>query len=350
MASVKGSRARWRAAAFAAVAGMLATVAACSHNGALRPSPATPLQLGYERAIRVTLPSVVQIDAGKSEGAGVVFDSKGDIVTNAHVVAGETKYVVLASDSAEPLPARLLGSFPPDDLAVIRVTKGVQSLRPARWANSDRAEIGELVLAMGNPFGLTDSVTQGIISAIGRTVTGETKAGKPPMAITNALQTSAAINPGNSGGALVLLSGDVIGIPTLSATNPNQGGTAEGIGFAIPANTVRLIANQLITHGRVITSERASLQVLDSTHTNSKGNPDGVSVDATKPGGAAAVAGIKVGDIITGLEGQATDTLAQLEDRLVDYHPGHKVKVDVTRNGSPKQFTVKLGSLSSWRA
>jgi putative serine protease PepD len=350
MASVRTARANWRAVAFAAVVGVLATVAACSHNGALQPSPATPVQIGYERAIRLTLPSVVQIDAGKSEGAGVVLDSKGDIVTNAHVVAGETKYSVLASMSSEPLPARLIGSFPPDDLAVIKVTKGDENLRPAHWANSDRAEVGQLVLAMGNPFGLTDSVTQGIISAIGRTVTGETKAGKPPMAITNALQTSAAINPGNSGGALVLLSGQVVGIPTLSATNPSQAGTAEGIGFAIPANTVRLIANQLVQHGRVITSERASLQVLDSTHTDSKSNPDGVSVDATKPGGAAAVAGIKVGDIITALEGRTIDTLAQLEDRLLDYHPGHQVTVDVLRNGSPKRLTVKLGSVSSWRA
>jgi len=142
MASVSASRSRLRAAAFAVVAGLLAAVTACTNNGARQPNPATPVERGFERAIRLALPSVVQIDAGKSTGAGVVFDSKGDIVTNAHVVNGATNFEVLDATSATPLSARLIGSFPPDDLAVIRVTKGAEDLRPVRWANSDGRRSG----------------------------------------------------------------------------------------------------------------------------------------------------------------------------------------------------------------
>jgi putative serine protease PepD len=332
--------------ALAGVVGVLAAVAACSSGAGRQAGPANQTQRAYERVVRLVLPSVVQIDAGSSTGSGVVFDSKGDIVTNEHVVAGSKSYEVLVSASAKPLSARLVGSFAPDDLAVIRVKSGANDLRPARWANSDQAQIGELVLAMGSPLGLTDSVTQGIISATGRTVTGPPKPGKIPMVITDALQTSAAINPGNSGGALVLLSGAVLGIPTLTATSSDQGGEIAGIGFAIPSNTVRMIASQLIDSGRVTRSGRASLQITGSTHTNSHGSADGVSVDATQPGGAAAVAGIKAGDVITEFGGSRILTLAELEDALIDYRPGDKVGVKVLRNGAQQEFTVKLGSLS----
>jgi putative serine protease PepD len=346
MVSMLAPRGRRLAAAFMVGALAVTTVAACSSGGPQAGS-LVPLQRGYERAIRMDLGSVVQIDAGKSTGSGVVFDSKGDIVTNAHVVEGVSKFEVLATPASKPLSARLVGSFGPDDLAVIRVTSGDRDLQPVRWANSNQAQVGQVVLAMGNPFGLTDSVTQGIVSALGRTVTEPTAAGKPPMGITNALQTSAAINPGNSGGALVLLSGAVLGIPTLTASNPNKGVTAEGIGFAIPANTVRSIATQLIQHGRVVNSDRAALQVTATTHTDLSGTADGVSVDAATPGGAAATAGIKTGDIIVGFAGRNVATLADLDGFLIGYRPGDLVKVDVLRNGKRREFTVKLGSLSS---
>ncbi len=326
---------------------MLVAVAACSSGGGRQAGPPNQTQRAYERVVRLVLPSVVQIDAGSTTGSGVVFDSKGDIVTNEHVVAGSKNFEVLVSMSAEPLSARLVGSFAPDDLAVIRVKSGANELRPVRWANSDQAQIGQLVLAMGSPLGLTDSVTQGIISATGRTVTGPRKPGKTPMVITGALQTSASINPGNSGGALVLLSGAVLGIPTLTATSPDQGGAAEGIGFAIPSNTVRMIASQLVDTGRVTKSGRASLQFTGSTHTNKQGSADGVTVRATQPDGAAAVAGVRAGDVITELGGQKILTVAELEDVLVDYRPGEKVGVKVLRNGANQEFTAKLGSLSS---
>jgi len=200
---------------------------------------------------------------------------------------------------------------------------------------------------MGSPYGLTDSVTQGIVSATGRTVTGPAISGQPPTLIINAIQTSAAINPGNSGGALVLLSGYVLGIPTLTATDPDLGGSAQGIGFAIPSDTAVDIARQLIEHGKVIRSDRASLDIEGETHINSSDKPNGVTVDAARPGGAAAKAGIKPGDVIVGVAGSPAADVAQLENLLARYQPEDRVKVELLRNGNPREVLVTLGSLTS---
>ncbi len=355
MASVRprgraSAAAQRTAAAFAAVAvAMLAVVAGCTSGGGAsgRGSGRSPIQEAYEAAVRKVLPSVVEISADGTTGSGVVYDSRGDIVTNAHVIGNRKDFTVLTSALSEPLEAHLVGLFAPDDLAVIRVDRGQASLRPARWANSARIQVGDIVLAMGSPYGLVDSVTQGIVSATGRTVTGERIKGQPPTAISDAIQTSAAINPGNSGGALVLLTGSVVGIPTLSAQDPQLGTPAEGIGFAIPSDTVRDIAAQLIKQGKVTRSGRATLDITGQTHVGGEGyKPDGVSVDAAARGGAAARAGIKAGDIIVGLGGRATPTLNELEDALLDYRPGQQVKVEVLRDGSPRQFTATLDSLT----
>ncbi len=350
MASERSRHCHARGAFAALIAATIAgaTVAACGSGNGSQAGQGAPVQGSYVRIIKMVLPSVVQIDAGKSTGSGVVFDNMGDVVTNAHVVAGaKGNDQVIASASARPLAARVIGVFAPDDLAVIRVTSGAATLRPVRWADSGRAQVGQIVLAMGSPYGLIDSVTQGIISATGRTVTGPKIAGGPSSVITDALQTSAQINPGNSGGALVDLSGAVLGIPTLEARDPDLGGAADGIGFAIPSNTVRDIAGQLIDKGHVTRSNRASLQVTGSTHVNQQGDADGVTVDAAQPGGAAAAAGIKADDIITDLGGAKTENLAELNDVLLDYKPGDQVKVAVLRGGQREQFVVRLGSLSS---
>jgi S1-C subfamily serine protease len=342
MASVRCQRRRARVA-IAVLALLL--VAACTGGG--RPAPGNLLQTDYRRVVHEVLNSVVEINAGASTGSGVVFDSKGDIVTNAHVVGTSKKFEVIASSASDPLPATLVGMFAPDDLAVIKVTRGAADLTPARWADSATAQYGDIVLAMGAPFGLIDSVTQGIVSATGRTVTGPTISGQPPTLIVDAIQTSAAINPGNSGGALILLTGLVVGIPTLSASDPEIGTAAQGIGFAIPANTARDIAGQLIKHGRVVRSDRASLQFTGRTHTNSAGAADGVTVTATQAGGAAATAGIVAGDVIAGVQGQPTPTVTALETVVAGHQPGQTVTVEVLRGGNPKQVTVKLGTLTS---
>jgi S1-C subfamily serine protease len=349
MASMPGRRSRARISAWAAVAlaAVLALVVGCAAHGANPAAGRGPLQNAYELTIRKVLRSVVEIDAGASTGSGVVFDTRGDIVTNAHVVGKAKKFEVRASVTSEPLKAKLIGLFTPDDLAVIRVLKGSHDLKPVRWADSAKAQVGQIVLAMGSPFGLIDSVTQGIVSATGRTVNGPTISGKTPSVIVNAVQTSAAINPGNSGGALVLLSGFVLGIPSLTAEDPAQGHPAQGIGFAIPANTVVDISRQLIESGKVTQSGRASLGIRGATHVNSAGTPDGVTVEQAASGGAAHAAGIRAGDVIAGIGGQPTPDMAYLEDKLTQYRPGDRVRVEVLRQGNPREVIATLGSLGS---
>lgn len=346
-AELRGRRVPMAAVAALGVSAALALTAACSHGGARRPTARSPLQRAYESAIRKALPSVVEIDAGGTTGSGVVFDTRGDIVTNAHVVGTDKKFEVRTSVTSQALPARLVGMFAPDDLAVIRVTKGGTGLKPVRWADSATVQVGQLVLAMGSPYGLTDSVTQGIVSATGRIVTGPAISGRSPTVIVDAIQTSAAINPGNSGGALVLLSGLVLGIPTLSAKDPELGSAANGIGFAIPSSTVVDISRQLIRTGKVTRSDRASLQLSGTTRVDSAAQPDGVTVQKVTPGGSAAAAGIRAGDVIAGIAGQPTADIDQLESTLMGYRPGERVKVEVLRNGSPRQVMAKLGSLGS---
>ncbi|MDT4891894.1 MAG: hypothetical protein QOE97_929, partial [Pseudonocardiales bacterium] len=195
-------------------------------------------------------PSVVEITTSAGLGSGVVFDNTGDIVTNDHVVGTSTSFSVLVNGSKTPLTAALVGTYPASDLAVIKVN-ATTPLTPATFGASAASRVGDVVLAMGNPLGLQGSVTQGIISAVGRTVEEPTGSGSPGATLSGVIQTSAAINPGNSGGALVNLAGDVVGIPTLTATDPQLGGSAPGIGFAIPVSTVTSVARQLIASGHV---------------------------------------------------------------------------------------------------
>lgn len=346
MVPTAGRRSYARTAVLLCLATATAVVAGCSRGTAGQAGPATPSQNDYEHVIKQVLPSVVEIDAGNLTGSGVVFDSRNDIVTNAHVLGNASTIQVIVSTTAKPLPARVVGIFAPDDIAVIRVIDQ-HHLRTVRWADSARTQVGQVVLAVGSPFGLIDSVTEGIISATNRTVTGPAITGRPPTVITDALQTSAAINPGNSGGALVALSGEVIGIPTLAARGPDLGGTASGIGFAIPSNTIRQIADQLIKTGHVRRSDRASLQFKGSTDLSHAGAGIGVTVHATKPDGAAAIAGIKAGDVILSVDGDKTESLAELENLLIAYRPGQRVQVEVRRHGRRQMVFVKLGSLTS---
>ena len=308
---------------------------------------ATRLQSQYEQVVRDVLPSVVQISTNDSTGSGVVYDSKGDIVTNEHVIASATSVMVQDSVGNKTFTAKVIGEFAPDDLAVIRVEGDASSLKPAEFANSDDAQIGEIVLAMGNPLGLTDSVTQGIVSATGRTV-GSNEPGGGKALITAAIQTSAAINPGNSGGALVALNNEVVGVPTLAARLPDQGGAAPGIGFAIPSNTVKNIANQLIKTGRVTNSDRATLGITAQTAASETGQSAGVAVLAVDQGETAAMAGVQPGDVIVGINDQSITSLQELESTLSQLKPGTKVTIKYTRGTSAvRQGTGTLGSLGS---
>jgi putative serine protease PepD len=336
--------------ALAAVAllALVASVAACSSTsgtGSSGSGSATQTQAQYEQVVDHVLPSVVQISASNSTGSGVVYDSQGDIVTNAHVIGDATTVMVREPIGTKEVNATVVGSFTPDDLAVVRVQSGANSFKPAAWANSDDVQVGQIVLAMGNPLGLSDSVTQGIVSATGRTVS---EGGGSAALITAAIQTSAAINPGNSGGALVNLTDQVVGIPTLAA-QLQQGGAAPGIGFAIPSDTVKNIAGQLIKDGKVTRSDRATLGITAQDAGGASGQPAGVAVVSVSPGGTAASAGVKPGDIIVGLNNQKVTSLEQLQTAVAQYPPGTKVTIHYTSGGSATVHsgTGTLGSLTS---
>ena len=230
-----------------ALAGIATIVAACGssrpgHDVTRVPPPAsadraTSLQHELVSVVRAVSPSVVQLETPQDLGSGVVFDARGDIVTNAHVVGTATRFLVTLA-SGDSHPATTIGRDPKNDLAVIRIA-GARP-RPATFADSSQAEVGDIALALGNPLGLRSSVTEGIVSAVGRSVPeGDS------VSLSSAIQTSAAIKHGNCG-ALVDLSGRVIGIPTLAALDPQMGASqAPGIGFAIDSNTVSRVAGAL---------------------------------------------------------------------------------------------------------
>lgn len=239
-----------RAGTGIAVLAAVLVATACTPDRSATAGSAPGLQNAFVDTVRTVQPSVVEIQTSTGLGSGVIFDYAGDIVTNNHVVGTATTISVLVNGS--PLPARLVGTYPASDLAVVSVDSPTP-LTPAKFDPGSSVEVGDVVLAMGNPLGLQASTSEGIVSAIGRQVVEPSGDGTPGATLSHVIQTSAAINPGNSGGALVNLTGEVIGIPTLTATDPQIGGTAPGIGFAIPASTVTDVARQLIAHGRVTT-------------------------------------------------------------------------------------------------
>ncbi|MFE3827719.1 S1C family serine protease [Streptomyces sp. NPDC059092] len=316
-----------------------------------QPAPLTQrsgndLQTAYETVIRNVLPSVVQIEAGNSLGSGVVYDGQGHIVTNAHVIGSGRTFTVTVANSEQPLRAELVSSFPEQDLAVIKLDTIPRGLKAAAFGDTAKVAVGQIVLAMGSPLGLSSSVTQGIVSAVGRTVSEGAAGGGTGATIANMVQTSAAINPGNSGGALVNLDSEVIGIPTLAATDPELGnGTAPGIGFAIPVSMVRTVADQIIKHGRVVDSGRAALGITGRTVVGPDFQPAGVAVVTARKGGAAADAGIRAGDIITAVGGTRVTTIASLSEVLAADKPGQRVKVTFTRGGGTRTAEATLGEM-----
>jgi putative serine protease PepD len=324
------------------------TGSAATEQGLAAPRVENDLQTDYQTVIKNVLPSVVQIDAGNALGSGIVYDNKGHIVTNAHVVGREKSFKVTVATREQPLTARLVSSFPQQDLAVIKLDSIPNGLKAARFGSSGGVAVGQILLAMGSPLGLSSSVTQGIVSAVGRTVSEAQSNGGTGATIANMVQTSAAINPGNSGGALVNLNSEVIGIPTLAATDPDIGGgnsAAPGIGFAIPVSTVKTVADQIIKNGRVTHSGRAALGITGRTVLGGNLEPAGVAVVTTTKGGGARAAGLKPGDIITQVGGDTISDIASLSEVLAGDKPGQHVKVTFVRNGSAKSTTVTLSEV-----
>jgi putative serine protease PepD len=307
--------------------------ASSAPSGATGPGPvgASSLQETYVSIVKQVNPSVVVIQTSQGLGSGVVFDRNGDILTNAHVAGSATSFQV-TSWSGKTLKGTLVGTFVPDDVAVIKVPGG--NLAPARFGDPANLTLGDIVLAIGDPLGLQSSVTDGIVSALGRTVT------EPGgYAIPDMIQTSAPINPGNSGGALVDLAGEVIGIPTLAATDPQLGGSAPGIGFAISSDMATDIARQLIQNGHVVDSHRAYLGVQLSDV-----QVQGALVVSVVSGGPAARAGIAAGDLIVSIDGQPTPSSAAVSDLLASLSPGQAVTISfVQQSGGSQTVKVTLG-------
>ena len=263
----------------------------------------------------------------RSLGSGVVVSTDGHILTNNHVIAGADEILVSLYDGRESL-AHPIGSDPETDLAVLKID--LPDIEPARIANSDHLQVGDVVLAIGNPFGYSHSVSQGIISALGRY-------GLQAATYENYIQTDAAINPGNSGGALINTQGQLLGINTLVV-----GST--GIGFAIPSNLAMFVMEDLIQYGTVIrgwlgvsVQHMAALEPLT-------GNTRALTVMTVTPGSPAATAGVQANDIITGINGDSVVDGHSTMHRIALLRPGESVSIELTRAGEPLTVTAIIAA------
>ena len=306
-----------------------------------------------EAVIVKVQPAVVQINVMLSGnkgaiGSGDIIDSNGDIVTNNHVVNGAQAINVVLFDGTSHT-AKVVGTDPADDLAVVKITPPSNKLTTIPIGDSSKLVVGEDVLAIGNPLGITQTVTSGIVSALNRTVTE----GQNGTTLPNAVQTDAPINPGNSGGALVNLQGQLIGIPTLTAIDPEFNTPANGVGFAIPSNRVQFIASQIIQSGSVQHTGRAALGVRVAPVTPALVQQANLSVDhgafvsSVLSGGPADKAGIKSGDVIVQVGTTAVTDVSSLQDALLKESPGATVPVKVYRGSQQMSFNVTLGELSA---
>lgn len=295
-------------------------------------------------------PGVVKIThplpGGQALGSGTIVDAKGYILTNAHVAEGANTYQVTLSNNLA-VQGKLVGLDPFDDLAIIQINQ--PELPVVEMGDSSRLQVGQSVLAIGNPIGFTRTVTNGIVSALDRTIP------EPPSQITgqattipNMIQTSAPINPGNSGGALVDLSGKIIGVPTLAATDPELGQVAQGIAFAVPINRAKVVIPQLIANGKIVHSGRAFLGIASESITPQIARAYRMPVDhgayvaQVTAGSAAAQAGLKVGDIIVKFAGQDIQTSSDLGDAILSKKPGDKVQISFYTGNSQKTATATL--------
>ncbi|MFD0884702.1 S1C family serine protease [Streptosporangium algeriense] len=302
-------------------------------------------------------PSVVSIEVkganGSGDGSGVLLSADGLILTNNHVVTlggqmGPGTPITVKFSDGKTASAKIVGTDPATDLAVIRA-ENVSGLTKATIGDSDKIRVGDSVLAIGSPLGLSGSVTAGIVSALNRTLTvgdqqqrqlppgwggmGQQQGGTATT-IGGAIQTDAAINPGNSGGALVNAAGEVIGINSAIATNGGEGNI--GVGFAIPINTAKQVAKQLIDTGKV-THAFLGVSLADAT-----GDVTGALVNQVTDGSPAAQAGIRQGDLITKINETPVDDGATVVGAIRGLKPGDKVTITYLRDGKPQTATATL--------
>jgi putative serine protease PepD len=304
-------------------------------------------------------PSVVSITAtlrgGEAEGSGVIIDHHGHVLTNNHVVSGATSLTVTLADG-RTYKATARGTDPSTDLAVVTIENAPASLTPIALGDSTKLKVGEPVMAIGNPLGLSGTVTTGIVSALNRPVTtsdnaqqsdpfgGQTATSEP--VVTNAIQTSAAINPGNSGGALVNAAGQLVGInsaiASLGSSSSGQSGSI-GIGFAIPVNEATNIAQQLIATG---SAQHPYLGVtpVDGSASDGSATRAGAQVRTVGSGTGAAKAGLKPGDVIVAVDGAQVDSAESLVAQVRSHEVGSRVTITVLRGGQSIDVTAILGT------
>jgi putative serine protease PepD len=345
-------------------------VAELVHNGGTSTlSSSTPLATGTvkngsstisgspESAAAIIGPSVVTIEVTGTQssgfgqqqvadtGSGVIIRSAGYILTNNHVVAaaanGGTVNVTLADGTT--VPAHIVGTDTTTDLAVIKID-GQTGLKAATFAASDALKIGQAVIAVGAPLGLSNTVTEGIVSTLHRPVaTGDSTSSQ---AVIDAVQTDAAINPGNSGGALVDLAGRVVAIPSAIASTGSSGSGQSGnigVGFGIPSETATKVADQLISTGHAVHSQIGVGLASDSS--SSTGTPgNGATIANVNAGSPAAKAGLQAGDVVTKVNSRLITDSVSLIAAIRSYDPGTTVTLTYTRGGSPKTTKVTLAS------
>lgn len=321
------------------------------------PPPAT-LNRMFRDVARSVTPGVVSIRVASGDGeesggdtpfgppaqglgSGVLISPDGYVVTNNHVVEGAERIRVRLADKRQ-FEARLVGTDASTDLAVVKID-AENDVPVVPFGNSDRVQVGDWVVAVGNPLQLTSTVTAGIVSALGR----QLSIIEDQFRIENFIQTDAAINPGNSGGPLVNLSGQLVGINTAIASNT---GGYQGIGFAIPVNTVERVATQIIEEGEVrraflgIEYDSAPMSLIENEELP-KGS---VIVRTVEDGTAAAEAGLQSGDVITAVDGQSLQETLQIANLIASKAPGDEVSLNVLkRSGNKETITVTLGSRDS---
>ena len=307
---------------------------------------ACPVTSVAERVI----PSVVTIAAtgpgGGGTGSGEVIRAGGYVLTNNHVIsvaAGSGGSVQVLFADGQTAKATITGRDPQTDLAVLHVETS-RELKVIALGSSSSVQIGQPVVAVGAPLGLSGTVTSGIVSALDRTVEVPGENDKSAL-LVSAVQTDASINPGNSGGALVNCEGKLIGVPTAGAGVPNSGGGSIGLGFAIPVDLAKRISEEIIATGSA-THAFFGLQTvpIPPAAAEQAGLPEGLFVQAVTPGGPAAAAGLRPEDVITKIDGDPATSNIQLQELTLTKKPGDTVTIDYTRDGQSATATVTLAA------
>jgi putative serine protease PepD len=299
---------------------------------AVAASDTTTTTLSLGDIYKKTAPGVVDLKVttgeGEAEGSGFEVDTKGDIITNAHVVDGASAIKVTFAGGTVRT-ARVVGTDKATDIAVVRVT-GIKAsaLHPLTLGSSSTVSVGDGVAAIGSPFGLSETLTTGIVSALDRTISSPSGA-----TIGGAIQTDASINHGNSGGPLIDTDGDVVGV---NAQIESDSGGNDGIGFAIPSNTVKNVATALIA-GETPSHPQLGVEIADATN-------GGVSLAAVTAGGSAAAAGLKAGDTITAIDGTTTNDADTLASLIASHSVGDRLRITYRRDGATHTATVTLGA------